>query len=67
MEVKEGDYVLRYFGEISIIPMKLKVTKVTDTVIKCGPWEFDKETGLELDEDLGWDARHSGTYIKKEE
>lgn len=66
MDARKGDFVLRYFGNISITPMRLKVTDVTDTVIKCGPWEFDKETGLELDEDLGWDARHSGAYIKKE-
>lgn len=66
MDVKIGDYVLRYISTISITPMRLKVTDVTDKIIKCGPWEFSKETGLEIDEDLGWTELASGSYIKKE-
>jgi hypothetical protein len=32
--------------------MQLKVTRVTDTCIECGPWVFDSGTGIEIDEEL---------------
>lgn len=34
--------------------MKLQITEVTDKLIVCGPWMFDRATGAEVDEDLGW-------------
>ena len=34
--------------------MKMEITEVTDKLIKCGAWEFDKATGAEIDEDLNW-------------
>ena len=37
------------------IPMTLTVTEVTEQLIVCGGgWTFDRRTGIEVDEDLGW-------------
>jgi hypothetical protein len=52
-DVKVGDIVTR---NIAGLPMMLKVSEVTDELIHCGPWKFRKDTGGEVDEDLGWDG-----------
>jgi len=44
--------------------MELTVTAVTEDRIICGPWEFDKRTGAEIDEDFGWGPGFSGSYIQ---
>lgn len=59
-DVKEKDIVVRMLAGF---PMKLKVTKVTDTTIECGPWTFSRKTGGEIDEDLGWDGFTTGSII----
>lgn len=64
-DIKEGDVVERFgLGK----PMELKVTVVTPDIISCGGingWNFDRETGFEVDEDLGWDGKvRSGSFIK---
>ena len=46
---KVGDIVTRNLGGR---PMYLKVTDVTETQIGCGPWVFDRETGIELDDEI---------------
>jgi hypothetical protein len=51
-----GQVVTRMLG--GYIPMELKVTEVTDAEIICGPWRFDKETGVEIDEDIGVTVSH---------
>jgi len=63
-----GDKVTRFLGGI---PMDLKVTEITDDTIVCGPWTFDKKTGAEIDEEIGWGPptpeepnRMTGSYIK---
>ena len=43
--------------------MTLKVTKVDDTLIHCGDWTFDRDTGAEIDEYLGWTKYQTGTYL----
>ena len=44
---------LRRFGGVPK-PLRLKVTLVTaDRIICAGDWEFDRQTGAEIDEDLG--------------
>lgn len=61
LNVKEGDTVKRLLAEQ--LPMELKVCKVTEKLIYCGPWEpeqcwtFDRETGIEEDPDLGWGVK----------
>ena len=52
--LKINDEVLRLLG--GEIPQKLKVTEVTPTRIICGPWEFHKLTGGEIDLPLGSDG-----------
>ena len=59
--VKVGDTVTRMIG--NIIPQKLTVTEITDDLIICGLWRFSKKNGSEIDEELGWDESHSGTYL----
>jgi len=53
-EIAAGDFVLRRFGGVPK-PLRLKVTLVTaDRIICAGGWEFDRQSGAEIDEDLGW-------------
>lgn len=59
--VKEGDTVLRM---LCGIPMPLKVSKVTDKLIICGSWEFDRNTGAEIDDELGWNNFHTGSVLR---
>ena len=47
-----GDIVTRRLA--GVVPMQLRVTSVDDTLLYCGPWTFDRDTGAEVDEDLGW-------------
>jgi hypothetical protein len=47
-----GDVMTRMLG--GTIPMKLSVSAITDRIITCSAWQFDKATGAEIDEDLGW-------------
>ena len=64
MEIKAGDMVTRWLA--GTIPMELRVSAVTDDRIICGGWEFDKKTGAEIDEDLGWGPppKMTGSFIK---
>jgi len=49
MDVKKGDTVLRMLA--GTIPMKLQVVEVTeDIIITGGGWEFDRQTGAEIDD-----------------
>lgn len=61
-EVKVGDRVTRLVGDQEI-PHDLRVTKVTDSRIVCGPYEFDITTGGEIDEGLGSTADSTGSRI----
>jgi hypothetical protein len=67
-EIKVGDTVTRWLA--GTIPMELRVTEVTDTEILCGErgvgWMFDKKTGAEIDEELGWGPPPSrtGSFIR---
>ncbi len=61
-EIKPGDTVTRWLA--GTIPMDLRVQSVTDDIIDCG-WTFDRKTGAEVDEDLGWGPppKMTGSYI----
>lgn len=59
-DVKPGDIVTRVMCGM---PMQLKVSEVTDDRIKCGPWEFCKASGAEIDEELGWGGARTGSYL----
>ncbi len=58
--VKVGDTITRMLA--GTVPMKLKVSIVTDTLIISGldedsGWCFDRKTGAEVDKQLGWGIR----------
>jgi hypothetical protein len=57
-----GDKVLRWLAGIAV-PMPFIATEVTDARIICGPWEFDRNTGAEIDELLGWGSKSTGSCI----
>jgi hypothetical protein len=59
--IKAGDMVIRMLGGV----MPLEVTKVDGTLIHCGSWTFDRETGAEVDHGLGWGPSYgvTGTYL----
>jgi hypothetical protein len=69
LNVAVGQTVTRWLaGEI---PLKLRVTAVTEDIINCGGesgWNFDRQTGAEIDEFLGWGAppKMTGSYITVE-
>ncbi len=71
-KVKVGDKILRMLA--GTIPQELTVTDVTDSLLICGGtyeekigWWFDKKTGVEVDEELGWGPHPlwSGSFIKE--
>ena len=54
--MKIGDIVTRML--MGGIPMKIKITDITDLRIICGPWEFDKITGIEIDDEIDTQVSH---------
>ena len=60
-ELRTGDVVTRILGGS---PMDLRVTGVDERFIYCGPpgvgWKFDRETGIEVDEEIGWGVPPAG-------
>jgi hypothetical protein len=67
--LKPGDIVSRMFG-FSGETMKLRITAVDDKYIYCGPdqigWKFRRDNGAEVDEELGWGTKGTGSYLIKE-
>lgn len=61
--VQVGDVVTRLLG--GSIPMRLQVTDLDDELIHCGGWTFDRDSGFEVDEDLGWGPRYgiTGSFL----
>lgn len=59
--LKLGDQVHRMLGPV---PMLLKVTGLTPDRVTCGLWEFDRQTGAEIDEELGWGPEETGSWIR---
>lgn len=59
-----GDRVVRMIA--GTIPHELKVTEVTDKMIVCGCWTFDRMTGAEIDDDLHWGPPplSTGSFLK---
>ena len=64
-EVGTGDTVVRWLGG-GAIRMLLQVESITEKRIICvGGWEFDRATGMEIDEQLGWGPDGvTGSYIE---
>ncbi len=61
--MKEGDTVIRFVA--GTMPTELEVTHVTNDRIVCADWEFDRISGAEIDELLGWGPppQRSGSFI----
>ena len=59
--LKVGDTVTRMLA--GTVPMELKITEITDELIACGPWTFDKNTGAEVDLELGWGNIITGSFL----
>ncbi len=62
LTIAVGETVFRFFGGIEE-PMPMRVTGITEDRIVCGEWQFDKVTGAEIDEFLGWGPALTGSYI----
>jgi hypothetical protein len=63
MEPKVGLIAIR---NMCGIKMKLRITEVTESKFFCGGWVFDRKTGAEIDEELGWGPypQMTGSYIE---
>lgn len=62
--MKVGDQVTRILADT--ISMQLIVTAIDEEFIHVGGgWKFDKVTGAEIDEELGWNKERTGSYIKE--
>jgi hypothetical protein len=63
-----GTRVTRLVG--GSIPMVLVVTSVDDRFIYCGEegagWKFDRQSGAEVDEELGWGPGLTGSFLVHE-
>jgi hypothetical protein len=69
--MKVGDKVTRLLA--GTIPMELTITRLTDDRVICGEdgWQFDRKTGAEIDDELGWGpptpeepGKMTGSFIK---
>ena len=60
--LRVGDPVTRWLA--GVIPLALVVDAIKDGLIECGMWTFDARTGAEVDPELGWDERGTGSYIR---
>mgnify|MGYP001576008359 FL=1 len=56
-----GDVVTRYVGGLPM--MDLEVTAISGLFVHCGDWTFDKKTGAEMDEGMGWGPLGTGSYL----
>jgi hypothetical protein len=64
IDIKPGDVVLRMLG--GTVPMELRVIAIDQDFIYAGlGWKFDRATGAEVDEDLGWGPQFgvTGSFI----
>lgn len=62
---KEGQKVIRLLA--GTIPVPMTITRVHEGLVHCGPWQFDDETGIEEDPELGFGVEFglTGSYIKE--
>jgi len=78
MDLKKGDTVIRRMGKDGP-SMKMTVQDVGEERMICSApgtedwplnemWTFDRETGVEEDEELGWGRKFgvTGTYLERE-
>lgn len=49
-----------------MVLMQLTITAIEDDLVVCGAWTFDRTTGAEVDDELGWGPAYAytGSYIR---
>lgn len=62
--IKTGDVIERMLG--FAVPMYLNVGEVTEDKIDCG-WVFDRNTGIEIDEDIPMPVSYISRILTEEE
>lgn len=65
-DLKEGDEVTRLLA--GVVPMTMVVESVDDTLIHMkGGWTFDRKTGFEEDEELGFGVKfgYTGSFLTR--
>jgi hypothetical protein len=60
-EILVGQRLIRLIGNEAEMPMI--VTEVTDDLVICTTWCFDRKTGAEIDPELGWGPGGTGSYL----
>jgi hypothetical protein len=58
-----GDIVTRLL--MGRVPMDLYISELTEDIVKCGDWTFNRHTGYEIDEDLSISASRLIRHIPK--
>ena len=53
---KKGDKVRRMLAGVK--PLDLIISEVKDDLIICGWWTFDRDTGIEVDDDISCQVSH---------
>lgn len=62
--IKAGDVIERMLA--FAVPVYLVVQKVEGNIIDCG-WEFDRNTGLEIDEDIPTTVSYISKILTEEQ
>ena len=61
-DIQAGDRVHRVLSGVVVMP--LCVIDIDQHLIHCaGGWTFRRDTGGEVDEELGWDGIPTGSYL----
>ena len=63
--IKKGDVIERRIA--FMVPSYVTVVDITPVTIKCDPWAFDRDSGLEIDEDIFCVISYIGKVLTKEE
>jgi len=60
-----GDVVVR---NLCGAKHELKITKITEDVVHCGPWRFCRTSGMEIDDDCRWGPEfgRTGSVLEQE-
>ena len=60
-DIKVDDVVTRMLA--GTVPVNLKVSEISENLIHCGPWTFSRQSGAEIDEELGWGEKGTGSFL----
>ena len=63
--IKAGDVIERMLGFIA--PCYLEVVKVENNIIEASLWDFDANTGLEIDKDIPTTVSYISKILTEEE